>query len=157
MSLTRHQGQGCVPWWTKHDDKRQMRMMWSVTAIALLILGAMGINMLVPHDTTAATPGTSPADRGDADAGRKLALDACTGCHLVSDEQRFPPLLKGAPSFREIANRPNVTAAWLRRTIAALPQVPRNGRMANPLLTDHQLADVVAYIMTLQGDRTKEP
>jgi mono/diheme cytochrome c family protein len=101
--------------------------------------------------------GKAPADRGDADAGRKLALDACTGCHLVSDDQRFAPLLKGAPSFREIANRPNATAASLRRTIAALPQVPRNGRMANPLLTNDQLADVAAYIMTLREDRTKEP
>jgi mono/diheme cytochrome c family protein len=101
--------------------------------------------------------GKEPADRGDADAGRKLALDACTGCHLVSDDQRFAPLLKGAPSFRGIANRPNVTAASLRRTIAALPQVPRNGRMANPLLTHDQLADVAAYIMTLREDRTKEP
>jgi hypothetical protein len=65
--------------------------------------------------------GKEPADRGNADVGRKLALDACTGCHLVSDDQRFPPLLKGPPSFREIANGPNVTAASLQRTIAALP------------------------------------
>jgi mono/diheme cytochrome c family protein len=101
--------------------------------------------------------GKEPADRGNADVGRKLALDACTGCHLVSDDQRFPPLLKGPPSFREIANGPNVTAASLQRTIAALPQVPRNGRMANPLLTPDQLADVAAYIMTLREDRTKEP
>jgi mono/diheme cytochrome c family protein len=98
-----------------------------------------------------------PADRGNADAGRELALDACTGCHIVSDDQRFPPLLTGVPGFREIANRPNVTAASLRRTIAALPQVPRNGGMANPLLTDDQLADVAAYIMTLREHRKKEP
>jgi mono/diheme cytochrome c family protein len=101
--------------------------------------------------------GKEPADRGNTDAGRELALEACTGCHVVSDDQRFPPLLKGAPTFREIVNRPKVTAASLRRAIAALPQVPRNGRMANPLLTDNQLADVVAYIMTLREDRTKEP
>ena len=65
--------------------------------------------------------------------------------------------MTGVPGFREIANRPNVTAASLRRTIAALPQVPRNGRMANPLLTNDQLADVAAYIMTLREGRTKEP
>jgi mono/diheme cytochrome c family protein len=94
--------------------------------------------------------------RANADAGRKLSLDACTGCHIVSEDQRFPPLLTGAPGFREIANRPNVTAESLRRTIAALPQVPRNGRMANPLLTDDQLADVAAYIITLRQDHTKD-
>jgi hypothetical protein len=44
----------------KNDDKREMRMMWIASAgIALLILGAMGINMLVHHDTSAATPETT--------------------------------------------------------------------------------------------------
>jgi len=98
-----------------------------------------------------------PVERGNADAGRNLALEACTGCHVVSDNQPSPPLLKGAPDFREIANRPNVTAASLRRTIAALPQVPRKGQMANPLLTDAELADVTAYIMTLREHRGKAP
>jgi hypothetical protein len=49
----------------QHDDKREMRMMWIASVgIALLILGAMGINMLVHHDTSAATPETtqSPAE-----------------------------------------------------------------------------------------------
>jgi mono/diheme cytochrome c family protein len=97
-----------------------------------------------------------PADRGDADAGRDLAEQACTGCHVVSADQPFPPLLKGAPDFQEIANRPNVTAASLRRTIAALPLVPRKGRMANPHLTDDQLADVAAYVMTLREHRANQ-
>jgi len=97
-----------------------------------------------------------PPDRGGADAGRDLALRACTGCHVVSDDQPFAPLLKGLPEFREIANRPNVTAASLRRTIAALPQVPRTGRMANPHLTDDELADVTAYIMTLREHRANK-
>jgi mono/diheme cytochrome c family protein len=85
-----------------------------------------------------------------------LALQACTGCHVVSVDQRFAPLLPGALDFREIANRPNVTAASLRRTIAALPLVPRKGRMANPHLTDDELVDVAAYIMTLRGRRANQ-
>jgi|SRR6266436_1753579 len=97
-----------------------------------------------------------PVDRGDADAGRDLAEQACTGCHVVSADQPFAPLLKGLPDFREIANRPNVTAASLRRTIAALPLVPRKGRMANPHLTDDELADVAAYIMTLREHRANQ-
>jgi mono/diheme cytochrome c family protein len=96
------------------------------------------------------------AERGNADAGRDLALEACTGCHVVSDKQPFAPLLTGVPDFRQIANRPNVTAASLRRTIAALPQVPRRGQMANPLLTDAELADVAAYIMTLREQRANQ-
>ena len=44
----------------QNDDKREMRMMWIATAVVVLvILGGMGINMLVHHDTNAATPETS--------------------------------------------------------------------------------------------------
>ncbi len=44
----------------QNNDKREMRMMWIFTAaVVLLILGAMGINMLVHHETNAATPETS--------------------------------------------------------------------------------------------------
>lgn len=43
-----------------NDDKREMRIMWIASAVVvLLILGAMGVNMLVHHDTSAATPETS--------------------------------------------------------------------------------------------------
>jgi hypothetical protein len=50
----------------QNDDKRDMRIMWIFSAaVVLLILGAMGINVLVHHDTNAATLGTtqSPAEQ----------------------------------------------------------------------------------------------
>jgi hypothetical protein len=44
----------------EHDNKREMRMMWIFSAaVVLLILGAMGINMLVHHDTNAAPAETT--------------------------------------------------------------------------------------------------
>jgi hypothetical protein len=44
----------------KNDDRREMRMMWVASVgIALVILGAMGINVLVHHDTSAAPPETT--------------------------------------------------------------------------------------------------
>ena len=44
----------------QHDDKREMRMMWIASvAVVLVILAGMGINMLVHHDTSAATPETT--------------------------------------------------------------------------------------------------
>ena len=118
------------------------------------LMGVLFISLLaIAADTANAK---KPADRGDADAGRDLAVVACTGCHIVSADQPFAPLIKGPPDFREIANRPNVTVASLRRTIAALPLVPRKGGMANPHLTDDQLADVAAYIMTLRAHRANQ-
>ena len=45
---------------SNHNDESEMRVMWIASAvIVLLILGAMGINMLVHHETSAATPETS--------------------------------------------------------------------------------------------------
>lgn len=85
---------------------------------------------------------------GDADAGRELAISACSGCHAVSEDQAFA--FADPPDFLTIANRPNITAASLRRKIATLPHVVSPGRMPNPLLTDEELADVVAYIMTMR-------
>ncbi len=109
----------------------------------------------IAADTANAANAKRSADRGDADDGRDLAVVACTGCHVVSADQPFAPLINGPPDFQEIANRPNVTVASLRRTIAALPLVPRKGGMANPHLSDDQLADVAAYIMTLKGTSRK--
>ena len=87
---------------------------------------------------------------GNADAGREFALQACTGCHVVSSDQPFAPDLKGMPDFHTIANRPGVTAESLRRKLAALPRVPPHGQMANPEINDVDRADVVAYILSLR-------
>jgi hypothetical protein len=44
----------------QNDDKSEMRMMWIASAaVVLLILGAMGINLLIHHGTSAATPEAS--------------------------------------------------------------------------------------------------
>jgi flagellar basal body-associated protein FliL len=43
-----------------NTEKSEMRIMWIASAVTVLvILGAMGINMLMHHDTNAATPETT--------------------------------------------------------------------------------------------------
>ena len=43
-----------------NTEKSEMRIMWIASAVLVLILlGGMGINMLMHHDTSAATPETS--------------------------------------------------------------------------------------------------
>jgi hypothetical protein len=64
----------------QNDDKHEMPMMWIASAaIALLTLGAMDINMLVHHDTSAAMPGELVTDAevggvGGVAGGLELAL-----------------------------------------------------------------------------------
>jgi hypothetical protein len=44
----------------QNNDKSEMRMMWIASAaVVLVILAAMGINVLIHHDTNAATPETT--------------------------------------------------------------------------------------------------
>ena len=48
--------------------------------------------------------------------GRKIALSVCWVCHEVGPGQPFRPMLDPPPpSFAEIANRPGVSTAKLRR------------------------------------------
>jgi len=93
------------------------------------------------------------------DAGRTLALLACTGCHVVATDQPFKPVYVGEPhppDFKEIANRPNTTAASLQRYLETLPAVPENSHMPNLLLSSQEIRNVVAYIVSLR-DRPAAP
>jgi len=101
---------------------------------------------------TATYAQNKPVD-GSVVAGRDFALQACTGCHIVASDQPYAPIYKGKghpPEFKEIANRPNVSAAWLRDYLASLPVIPKTGQMANPDLTEEEMRNVSAFIMTLR-------
>lgn len=90
---------------------------------------------------------------GKVEAGRSFALVACTGCHVVAADQPFKPIYSGLPhppDFKEIANRPGLTAAWVRHHLETLPAVPKSG-MPNVSLSSQQLEDIVAFIIGLRG------
>jgi mono/diheme cytochrome c family protein len=96
------------------------------------------------------------AASGNADAGRTLALRFCTGCHVVSADQPFPPLLtapQAPPDFHAIVNKPNTTEASLHRFLSTLPPVPARSHMANPELSHRELEDIIAFMLTLQERR----
>ncbi len=96
-----------------------------------------------------------PATADDVRAGRALSLKLCTPCHVVSSDQELPPILRPpAPSFRTIANRPGTSDESLRRfltrTHAGLRDV---GGMPNPQLTEDQVREAAAFIMSLRKPR----
>jgi len=92
------------------------------------------------------------APNGDPQ-GEKIAKQICSACHVVAKDQEFPPILDPpAPSFQEIANRPGMNAATIRRFVATthwdtktLPM-----RMPSPMLLDRQIDAVAKYLLSLR-------
>ncbi len=89
--------------------------------------------------------------RGDPQAGQRLALRVCDACHIVAANQEMAPLVQRyAPSFFDIARRPGTTAQSIATFLA---QYHPRANMPYPDLTPAQVADVAAYILSLRGRR----
>lgn len=85
---------------------------------------------------------------GSARAGREFVGYNCDACHVVAAHQDIRPLVSGyAPSFSEVANRPDTTPDTLR---AFLSRPHAYANMPYPDLGPADLANVVAYIMSLR-------
>ena len=92
----------------------------------------------------------SGQEAGTVAAGRRLALEVCASCHVVSaDQGRAPILNPPAPAFVEIAARPEVTEASLRKFLAEPHgETRRNSAMPAFLLPASQVDGVVAYLLS---------
>jgi mono/diheme cytochrome c family protein len=85
---------------------------------------------------------------GRARAGRQFVGYNCDACHVVAADQDIRPLISGyAPSFTEIANRPNTTPTALRDFLS---RQHGYSNMPYPDLAPADLANVVAYIISLR-------
>ena len=84
--------------------------------------------------------------------GADVARNVCSACHLATSDQPPGRLAAEAPSFSEIANRPETNLKSLRKFIATthwdMKSTPVT--MPNPMLTDSQVSDVSNYIMSLR-------
>jgi mono/diheme cytochrome c family protein len=87
---------------------------------------------------------TPPPDAGH---GKQLAERLCSNCHLVGDPHQTKALAD-VPTFAEIASRENRTAGDIMARIMLpkhpMPQIP---------LQKSELADLAAYILSLQAER----
>jgi mono/diheme cytochrome c family protein len=113
------------------------RRLWT-TALAFLV-GA----------TAAGASAQEPAQPSAEQQGRRLALSKCDVCHIVASDQQIRPLIPHyAPSFYEVADRPNTTAQSLR---AFLAKPHSYEDMPSPDLTPAQVSELVRYILSLRG------
>ena len=80
----------------------------------------------------------------DAQRGLALAMKSCAGCHLIGDGRaRTTPV--GVPTFRQIANRKDQSAARIRAALV-MPHPP----MPDTHLTQAEVLDIIAYLDTLR-------
>jgi cytochrome c len=108
------------------------------------VVAIIGLALPLAISQAFAQPGTSPPD---PEYGKKLAGDLCSNCHLVGTGE---PQQANAdiPSFHEIANKEGQTAG----SIMAHIMVPKHPMPSIPL-TQGELADLAAYILTLRDSR----
>jgi len=86
-------------------------------------------------------------------AGRKIAEQVCWTCHVVSPTQQFPPMLdRPAPSFAEIAARPNISSPILRHFLTSTHWDQSTIPMSMPsmMLSNDQIGELSAYILSLR-------
>ena len=88
-----------------------------------------------------ALPAAAQEEEGDPVAGRELATQLCTACHIVGSENVGSDV---APPFAVIARDPDVTLTELHAWIG-----PRHPVLPNLALTPEQIADINAYLDSL--------
>jgi len=85
--------------------------------------------------------------------GEHIARLVCSACHVVAADQEFPPLLRPpAPSFEEIANRPDTTAASVRRFVMEthwdMKTLPAT--MPSQMLSKTEATAAARYLLSLR-------
>jgi mono/diheme cytochrome c family protein len=86
---------------------------------------------------------TRAAASQDIAKGESIARTWCAGCHSI--EASGPELGSGPPSFMSVARKPGTNKATLRIFLSTA-----HAKMANYALSQDEIADVSAYILSLR-------
>jgi mono/diheme cytochrome c family protein len=119
-------------------------------------LGRGGLAAVLLATIAAISPSAGAAPRNSAAIaqGRADALGICAVCHVVAANQRDAPFLRQpTPSFQAIANDPKWTFKTLSRFLATThwDENTTPMKMSHYPLPDHEMDDVVLYILSLRA------
>lgn len=104
-----------------------------------------------------------PAAAADMEAGRRVAVEHCTRCHVVGRENpfggisstpSFQLLVERRPDYRDrfatfYARAPHPAFVTVREVGPARPDLPPNAAPVTLTLAD--IDNIVAYVETLKG------
>lgn len=136
---------------------RTLGLLALAVLLSLVALAACGGQAATTQGgAPAAEPPAPAAGAGDADRGKELFTSAgCAGCHSVGSDQLVGPGLAGVvagkgPYGDKLPNGEPITDASLIAWIK-IGGVGKIGQMpGNNTLSDQELADLVAYLKTLE-------
>ncbi len=119
-------------------------------ALIASLLGVLPWSAFEPAPVRAAEPHPSAAIK----RGEHVARIVCSACHVVANDQEYPPILDvPGPAFAVVANRPATTEKSLRHFITTthwdLKTLPMT--MPNPMLTPEDTRAVALYILSLRS------
>jgi mono/diheme cytochrome c family protein len=81
----------------------------------------------------------------DPAAGKQLALELCSGCHVVAEDQ-VRPAIDVVPAFAVIANKQETTEFRIRVFLQDTPHPV----MPNFIFVDDEVENLIAYILSLR-------
>ncbi len=110
------------------------------------------VSLLILFMTAGAAFAQQTQNADDMRQGHQLAAMLCAQCHVAAADQRFmPDLNPPAPPFTTIAQRPDLSADWLKTYLATTHRGLDNPKgMPNPYLADYQVRQVTAYLLSLR-------
>ncbi len=84
---------------------------------------------------------------GDPEVGKKVAVEVCARCHVVSDEDLYTGI-DSTPKFQTFAAKPETYPPRRIRTFDERPPHPPQELD----VSDDELEDLIAYIRTLREE-----
>ena len=111
--------------------------------------------LLAAHAFALALTGIVPAsgqEAGTVAAGRRLALEVCASCHVVSADQGRAPILtrRPLPSSRSLRGPKSPRRCCANFSAEPHGEMRRNSAMPAFLLPASQVDGVVAYLLSLK-------
>ncbi|QFT29701.1 c-type cytochrome [Roseibium porphyridii] len=117
------------------NSVRNQATAYRTACLALPVLAAAVLGLSVS---------TATVQAADASVGKTLALQWCSSCHLVAEDQKTASSVS-LPSFYDMAGDPG----WTEETLATFLADP-HPKMPNMSLQTREIADLARYISSLQ-------